>query len=430
MRKTLVAQEIRVAKAVREVYERAMPTGATTNEKRRGLAAMLVRLAVRNVATDAREELRLRLGLLQGWCAVAANSLVFLIKLGLGLYLGSIALMADSVDSVFDMMGGAIIVASAYWARKPRDMEHPYGHGRIDLVASLVMAILLIVAAVELARASFERILHPADYFSPWWLIAVVAATIPIKEWLAGLSRMVSRETGSTTHEAGYWYQRFDSLTTAVVCLGLVASRFGWPAVDGWIGLGIALWIGRTGIMLAKGAISPLLGEAPSAQEVDAVMRAASSQEGVHGVHGVLMHKYGDTRVVSLHIEVDAAKAAGELHDVAERVESLVEKQTNCRAIVHVDPVDRSHPLYQRVRAEVEKAIGGDHRVLGFHDLRVGGEEKNLNISMDLVIGLNLDKPAQADIERHVAEALRAVFPGASRIQITLEGSFLSGAAT
>jgi cation diffusion facilitator family transporter len=401
-----------------------------TSGGRRGLAAMLVRRAVRNMSFESHDAKRLRLGLVQGWCAVVANGVIFAAKLALGIYLSSISLIADSVDSVFDVLGGAIIIASAHWSRRPRDVEHPYGHGRIDLVASLVMAVLLIVAGIELARASVMRILNPESYCPPWWLIGVVAATIPVKEWLTSLSRIVSEETDAATATAGYWYQRFDSLTTSVVCLGLVASRFGWPAADGWIGLAIAIWIARTGVKLAQDAISPLLGEAPTMQEVNAVMQAAASQEGVRGVHGVLMHKYGDTRVVSLHIEVDAAKTAGELHDVAERVEAEVEEQTKCRAIVHVDPIDHTHPLYERVREEVARSVAQDARVLGFHDLRVSGSGENLNISMDLVIALNLDKAAEAEIRKGVVDFLRTVFPQAAEIKITLEGSFASSGGT
>lgn len=395
-----------------------------------GPVAGLARWITRNIPPQNQRERGLRLGLFQGWTSVVVNGTIFGTKLTLGFILGSIALIADSVDSVFDVVGGAIIIVSTRMARKPRDAEHPFGHGRMDQIASLVMAVLLIVVSFELVRASVGRIVHPASYRAPWWLIGVVAATIPAKEWLARVARVVSLETGEATHEAGYWYQRFDSITTSVVCLGLIASRYGWPAVDGWIGLLIALWIGWTGIRLAKDTISPLLGEAPSAEEINAVTNAAASQEGVRGVHGVLMHKYGDTRLVSLHIEVDAARTAGESHDIAERVEQEVEQQTQCRAIVHVDPVDREHPLYTRVEEAIRDALSVEEHVLGFHDLRVKGEENRLEISVDIVVKLDMGRQLETDIESRIISALRKVLPGLRELKIVFERSYTDSAAT
>ena len=406
-------------------------TGQTKRQSvKSGVVDRFLRWLVRNIPSDAHSEREMRLGLFQGWSSVVVNGTIFLLKLALGLFLGSIALIADSVDSVFDVVGGAIIIVSTKWARKPRDAEHPFGHGRIDQIAGLVMGVLLAVVSFELIRASVARIWHPVSYTAPWWLIGVVVATIPAKEWLAQVALAVSRETGGATHEAGYWYQRFDSLTTSIVCLGLITSRYGWPAVDGWIGLLIALWIGWTGVRLAKETVSPLLGEAATPEEVSAVADAAVSQSGVRGVHGVLMHKYGDTRLVSLHIEVDARKTAEESHDIAERVEQEVERRTQCRAIVHVDPIDLKHPLYGRVEEEIRKVVISEQGVLGFHDLRVKGEDEQFDVSLDFVVDMNFPPSAESRIERLAMDALRRVLPRVRDVKIVFERSYTERAAT
>ncbi|MBU1908454.1 MAG: cation diffusion facilitator family transporter [Verrucomicrobia bacterium] len=387
------------------------------------------RLILRVAGDHPEVERKARLGLLQGWASVGMNSGIFLLKCVLGLVLGSIALVADSVDSLFDVLGSVIVVFSFYWFRRPRDREHPFGHGRVDLVAGLILAVLLIVVGVELARNCVGRILHPPEYIAPWWMIAAVAFSIPIKEGLAIFSRKIATATGLSSMEASYWYLRFDAITSATVTAGLLLSRWGWVAVDGWIGLFIAGVIAWTGILLVVTRISPLLGEAPARDEVDAVEQVAGRQAGVRGVHDVILHKYGDVKLVSFHIEVDAHRSALDAHDLAERVEAAVEKATGCKAIVHVDPVDREHPAYARARQSLVAMASRDRRLVGFHDLRVSGREEAYVLSVDLVASVDIPESAHEDIARLAEQSLKSDLPGVEKVRITVEAAYTGEAA-
>lgn len=374
-------------------------------------------------------ERKARLGLLQGWASIGVNAGIFLVKFILGLVLGSIALVADSADSFFDVLGSAIVVFSIYWYRRPRDREHPFGHGRMDLVAGLIMAVLLVVVGIELARSSADRILHPRDYLAPWWMIAVVALAIPLKEGLATFSRKIAEATGLSLMEASYWYLRFDAITSAAVTAGLVLSRWGWTAVDGWIGLFISGVVAWTGVRLVIGSIGPLVGEAPTREEVNAVEQVAGRQKGVRGVHDVILHKYGDVKLVSFHIEVDAHRSALDVHDLAEGVEEAVEKATGCKAIVHVDPVDREHPAYARAQQSLVAMTERDRRLVGFHDLRVSGREQAYALSVDLVASVDIPESAHGDIARKAKEALKRDLPGAGEVRIAVEAAYTGEAA-
>ena len=123
------------------------------------------------------------------------------------------------------------------------------------------------VLGIELIHSAVGRILRPQQYVASWWIIGLVAATIPAKEWLAIFSRRISAATGSSSLEVDYWFHRFDSITSASVCLGLLLSRYGWASVDGWIALVIAMVIVWTAFTLVKSTISPLLGEAPTQEK-------------------------------------------------------------------------------------------------------------------------------------------------------------------
>lgn len=410
-------------------YKHVQMNGDNSSNANRdtGVGLWLIRLVVGPDVDGRNPVMRSRLGILQGWTSVAINTTIFLLKCAMGIMLGSIALIADSIDSLFDVVGAGVLLTGFYWSRKPRDREHPFGHGRMDLVAGLIMSILLIVVSVELVRASVHRILHANEYVAAWWVIGVVALTIPLKEWLARLAHGIAMRTGSASLEAGYWYQRFDAITSSVVCIGLILSRYGWWGVDGWIGLAIAGVIAWTGIRLVLRAIGPLIGEAPSEEEVTAVVQAAGQLDGARGVHDVIIHKYGDVKLVSLHVEVDARKSALDVHDLAERVEDEIERATGCKAIVHVDPVDRTHPSYEHVRKCVAEVAAQDSRIAGFHDLRVWGDRGVLDMSVDIVVGLTVATAEYPEIESAVRARIRTCEPGLRDVVIGMEVAYSRG---
>lgn len=399
---------------------------ATGNENSwtRGFSGWLIRRAVAADEDPCDPLPRARLGLLQGWTSMVLNLFIAVAKAVMGFILGSIALIADSVDSVFDVLGSVIVVAGFYWSRKPRDVEHPFGHGRIDMIAGLVMSVLLIVVGVELAHASVRRILQPSMYAASWWIIGTVAATIPLKAWLADFAHRISRATGSPSLEAGYWFHRFDSFTSGAVCVGLILSRYGVARVDGWLGLAIAGLIAWTGVKLVMSSIGPLLGEAPSAEEVEAILRSARETAGVDGAHDVIVHKYGDVKLASFHIEVDAAKSALDVHDLAEEVERVVEEKTGCKAIVHVDPVDRRHPLYDQARRCMTDLVSRDPRISEFHDLRVWGGRKTPGLSVDVVVRIGVSESESAEVQASVKRTLESSLPGLRETTVDIEAAY------
>ena len=390
----------------------------------RGLTGLLVRVCLRDVDRPTTTDARSRIGLLQGIVSIGVNVALFLIKGVLGLLLGSVALLADAVHSLSDVGSSLVVVFGFLWARKPRDSKHPFGHGRIEFITALVVAVLLIVMSIEFARVGFARILDPQIYTAPWWMIVAVAGTMLIKQWVSVFAHTLARATSSQALQADYWHHVADVLSTGLVVLALCASRVGWSGVDGWAAIGVALFILYTGIRTALDAISPLLGEAPAPEDVARIERAARSIRGVRGVHDLILHQYGDDRLMSLHIEVDAGKTALEVHDIAEQVEKQVEHVMGGKAIVHVDPVDRTHPQYTEAE-DVMRHVVSDHTQLSeFHDLRVDGPAHNLTLSVDVVAVLGTREADYPDIEQRVKDAILTAMSGIDAVEVTVETGY------
>ncbi|HNR93220.1 MAG TPA: cation diffusion facilitator family transporter [Kiritimatiellia bacterium] len=390
-------------------------------EQIRGFTGWLARRVLKSGADLRTGDSRSRLGMLQGAVGIIANLFIFLVKITFGFVFGSIALIADSFDSLSDVAASTMIIVGAHWAGKPRDREHPFGHGRMEWIASLIVSILLVGVGLSLGKEAVVRIFRPHPYDAPWWLIAIVAASIPLKEWMAHFSRSLSRASGSSLIEAGYWHFRFDSLMAGLVCVALFSSRFGWAAVDGWMGLIIAGLIMHGGLSLIRERVSLLLGEAPSAEEISQLEKLAFQVDGVRDAHDIIVHKYGDYRLISLDIEVDACGTALEAHRIAAQVEQKIEDNCHAKAIVHVDPVDRSHRLYPEAESVLSRYISAHGEIASFHDLRLTDEEGGPVLTADIVMATKTPETAHAqiieDLKNHLSLHLHTV----SRLHIDTE---------
>ena len=343
-------------------------------------------------------------GLLEGWVGLLLNAVLFAVKLALGLLTGSVALVADAFHTLADSITSGVLIGASRMARKPPDREHPFGHGRIESVAAIVIAVLLGVAGIEFLESSIHRVLQPQPLNAGWWVVAVVVVAAGIKEWNSRFALGLAAMSGSTAIAADAWHHRSDVFATLLVAVGIVGSKLGLPILDGVMGLGVSLVILWSAFAIAREAIDPLIGKAPTPEEVREVADIARAVDGVEGVHDIVIHSYGDVRLVSLHVETSDQRGALELHTLAETVQSAV-AGGHGHAVVHVDPINRDHPQYDEIRRVVEEVVGGDDRLESFHDLRIVGEVGYFNVVLD-VIRVDTCAACDDELSRETAAAI------------------------
>ena len=319
-------------------------------------------------------EVRAAYGAFEGWVSIIGNTLLFAVKLAIGLTVNSAALIADAVHTLADSATSAVVIVGFKMARKPSDNEHPFGHGRIEPVATLIISILLFVAGFELLKHSVTSILHPTVATAGYGAIAIISATVIAKELMARFSFILGDLIDSDTLKADALHHRSDVFATILVVVALIASRFGYGQVDGIMGIGVSVVIFASAWSIAREAVNPLIGEAPPKNLLDDIEGACRSVTGVLGVHDIVVHNYGENRIVSLHIEVPHHLSATAVHEIAEDVEESVGRITRGMVVVHMDPINRDHPHYEEVLENVRDIIAEDPRILTFHDLRIVGE--------------------------------------------------------
>ncbi len=367
---------------------------------------------------------RSRMETSEGWISIIVNSLLFAIKLTLGLISLSIALIADAFHSLSDLSSSIIIIVSAKIAKKPSDMEHPFGHQRVEAIATIIIATLLFVTGIELGRSAVERILHPAFFISTNWIIAVILLTIVLKESLTRFSWQLGEISQSTLLKADAWHHRSDALTTLLVIATFIFARFNIFYLDGYVGVGMSLFIMYSGFTVAKKAMQHLIGTAPEPEFIQNVKTIAEGISGVANVHDLILHQYGANKLLSLHIEVPRHFTLLEAHDLAERVEAKIKKELKTHTTVHYEPTIDPDSLTDSVRQIIVQGIKADDRLESFHALHAAGEKGNKNIYFDLVVQPGISLNEIENIRRKMTAVLKESCPAINQVTLRIEPSY------
>lgn len=355
---------------------------------------------------------RNQIGIFQGWISTTVNLVLFIFKLFIGLMTGAVSLIADAVHTLSDVITSLIVIWGFNQAKKPADMGHPYGHGRAEYIATLIISILLCVAGIEIIETAVHRIQNPILIISDWWMIIILGLTIIIKEITARYAEFLSSKIASGLLHADAWHHRTDAISSVLVLMALIAGNFGYPSIDGWAGLFVALILIYTGFDIARDSVDDLIGKPPDIMELDAIRKIALSVPGALGVHDISVHSYGHDRFVNIHAEINATKSAAEAHDISEEIESRLEKAMGVEPTVHLDPVNPDDPLVKEVKNFLTEDKKIDDRITGIHDIRVVNTDNHHVILFGINIKLGLSQKETVICKQVLTDLLKQKFDG------------------
>ena len=355
---------------------------------------------------------RNQIGIFQGWVSTTVNLVLFIFKLFIGLMTGAVSLIADAIHTLSDVITSLIVIWGFTQAKKPADMGHPYGHGRAEYIATLIISILLCVAGIEFIETAVHRIQNPILIISDWWMVIILGLTIIIKEITARYAEFLSSKIASGLLHADAWHHRTDAISSVLVLMALIAGNFGYPSIDGWAGLFVALILIYTGFDIARDSVDDLIGKPPDIMELDAIREIALSVPGALGVHDISVHSYGHDRFVNIHAEINAKKSAAEAHDISEEIESRLEKAMGVEPTVHLDPVNPDDPLVKEVRSFLTENKKIDDRITGIHDIRVVNTDNHHVILFGINIKLGLSQKETVICKQELTALLKQKFDG------------------
>ncbi|HDS59537.1 MAG TPA: cation transporter [Thermoplasmatales archaeon] len=272
------------------------------------------------------------------YVSIMVNVVLFAVKLGAGLSVDSVAMQADAWHTLSDSLTSVVVLLGFYIASRPPDREHPFGHGRAEPLAALVIGTLLAVVAFAFVQDSLLRLSTATPTVYSRLSILVFAASIPVKEGMARYCLWAGKKTRSAALRADGWHHRSDALSTVLVVAGALLGPHVWW-VDGALGLLVSLFIFYAAYGIFREVAGRLLGESPDAEMEarirDVVAREAPRAEQVHHLH---LHRYGDHVELTLHLHLPPDMRLREVHDIAHRVEEALREEMGVEATVHVDP--------------------------------------------------------------------------------------------
>lgn len=365
---------------------------------------------VRDYQNTAAPRVRAAYGKLAGAVGIVCNLLLFAGKLTVGLLSGSVAVSADAVNNLSDASSSLVTLLGFRLAERPADDEHPYGHARIEYLSGLVVAALILLIGAELAKSSFDKILHPAAVDVSPLTLAVLLASVLVKLWMSLFCGSLGKRIGSQTLTATAADSRNDVISTAAVLLGCVLSLFGLH-IDGYIGLLVALFIVRSGCSIAKDTVSPLLGEKASPELVRSISDLLLSHEGILGIHDLMVHDYGPGQCfASVHAEMSADEDPLRCHDIIDDIERDALHELRVHLVIHYDPIVTDDEELNRMRAVVEETLRAVDPCLSTHDFRMVRGPGHTNLIFDMALPFAMAN-RKTELKRLVDERVRKEDP-------------------
>jgi len=347
----------------------------------------LYKLFIKNHRDLSNPKVRESYGKLAGTLGIISNLLICLLKIGLGLFQNSIAIIADGINNLSDAASSLITIIGFKLASMPADEDHPYGHARIEYLTGMVVSMIIIFVGLQLLLTSFQKALHPAPVDFNRLTILILTFSVAVKIWQANFNKKTAKLINSVALAATAADSRNDVITTLAVLASLTFGYFSGIQVDGILGCLVALFILYSGIQFLRETSSPLLGEFPDENLVAAIREGILSHSEVFGIHDLVVHNYGPGKTfVSVHIEVDSRVNIMESHDLIDNIEKNLSEQLNIHLVAHMDPILVNDPLTKKLHADMEDIISHIDGVGDIHDFRIVAGPTHTNIIFDVIL--------------------------------------------
>ena len=359
------------------------------------------------------KKVRVKYGLLAGWVSILATLSLFIIKMILGVASGSVSIIANAFHLLSHLANSIILVVTFWATARPATAKNPFGHGRMEHLAPLIMSIFLFVSGIQLAERSFHQALDPHELHFWQALPWILLASIVVMQWLSQFVTYLGKRVNSHAILVNAFHHKIEGVMSLTVIGGLVASHnFHHPEIDGYIGILVSLWLLYLGFTHAKEAIVPLLGQAPSREMIQKIRETAKSVEGVADVHEIIVHDYGSMYMLSLHAEIPEKCGPAEMHEIAERCERLLRKTFGGEVVCHTDPLLEMTPEIQAIEDQFQRIVKDIPRIVGYHDFRVIAESsEKVIIAADIDMAEDVSETDFKSVRLELAERILREIP-------------------
>ena len=350
------------------------------------MTEFLCKLFVKDRENIKSSAVRRAYGTLVSVVGIIMNLLVAVGKITVGLIFGAISLAGDGINNLSDAGSQIISLVSFKLAAKPADRDHPFGHARIEYVASMIVSFFVLLVGWNLLRESIDKLFgNLAETRFSWLMIIVLAVSIVVKVWLFVFNRKVAAKIDSSVMKATAADSLSDAGASTAVLIAMLIYKFTNVDIDGYMGVAVAIVIFVAGIKILNDTKNSILGEAPSDDVIEGIKNIVSEFPDALGIHDMIVHSYGPGRfVANLHIEVDGTKDIYESHDMIDLIEKRLNTELGILSNIHMDPIVVDDAENDAMRAFALSAVKAVDERFDIHDFRFVKGKTHTNVLFDI----------------------------------------------
>lgn len=387
---------------------------------------LLVKMFVKNYEDTDNISVRTAYGVLASGVGIACNVLLSLAKMMVGMLLHSVSVMADAFNNLSDAGSSIIGLVGVKMAEKPADEDHPFGHGRIEYVAALIVAFLVIEVGFTFFKDSISKIRHPEELRFQMVSIVILGMSILVKLWLGMFNKKLGKKIDSQVMMATAADSLGDVIATAATVVSILFWKVTGINIDGFVGLGVSLVVMWAGIGIARDTLEPLIGEATTPEDYRRIKKFVEKYDGIMGSHDLIVHNYGPGRsMASIHAEVPNNVSIEVSHEIIDRIERDAAKELGLFLVIHMDPLETEDQTVLKVRKKTEKAVEELDSRCSIHDFRMVKGEDQMNLIFDLVVPREYSEKKGDELMIRVIERMQEIDKRYQCV-ITLENSFVA----
>lgn len=367
---------------------------------------LLVKLFIKNPENVSDIRIREKYGALSSIVGIICNILLFALKYVMGTLSNSIAVVSDAFNNLSDSASCIVTLLGYKMAAKPADKDHPFGHGRMEYLTSLVIAAVILVMGLELFKDSFTKILHPEEVkFSAVVLISLFLS-VGAKLWMSRFNTILGNKINSSVMLATAKDSRNDVIATSATMIAIICSTVTDYPIDGIMGVLVSIFILKAGFEIIKDTVDELLGKPADPEITERIRELVCCDDRIIGLHDLIIHDYGPGNMIgSCHAEVKSSEDFAAAHDLIDRIEHEIHKQLKISMTIHMDPIEVDNEQINYCRSLVISAVTAIDERLKIHDFRTVTGDTHINLIFDLVVPFEMD--ADDDVlKKQIDEAL------------------------
>ncbi len=352
------------------------------------LTKFLVKTFIPKNATISKT--RAAYGSLSSITGIICNVFLFITKYAAGVISGSVSIISDAFNNLSDCASCMVALLGGLLASKPADKNHPFGHGRIEYLSAMIIAVFIMLMGFELLSDSVSKIISPQAVKPSVVVFIILAFSIAVKLWMALFNTHLGKTINSSVILAAAKDSKSDIIATSAALISLLTSYFTSLPIDGIAGAAVSVFILKSGFDIIRDTIDDLLGKPESAETAEAINKLIMSNEKVLGVHDLMIHKYGPgSSFGSCHVEIDGNENFCAVHELVDHIEKQIEKEMKINMTIHMDPVDTENSALRSYKEFTKELLIGLDKKLTLHDFRVSKNESCTYINFDLVVPFN-----------------------------------------